>query len=114
MSEIKSQLYAGNPLSVTDDELNRLWKQPTFGMDLKLEVTRKGRSGKGWSKPSLYRVYRPALRAGGELTLAENVTEETARLIVDGARYLHLVSAAIRELREQAPDTEKAKWLGVG
>lgn len=110
MSEIKAQLYAGNPLSITDDELNRLWKQPTFGMHLELEMTRQGRSGKGWSKPSLYRVYRPALRADGERTLVENVTEEIARLIVDGARYLHLVSAAIRELREQAPEVEKTKW----
>lgn len=108
MSEIKAQLYAGNPLSITDEELDRLWRQPTVGFHLEVEKTRDGRSGKGWSKPALYRVFRPALRAGGELTLAENVTEETARLILDGARYLHLVSAAIRELREREGGIDKA------
>lgn len=104
MSEITAQLYAGNPLSITDEELDRLWRQPTVGFHLEREITRDGQSGKVWSKPALYRVFRPALRGSDELTLAEGVTEEVSRLIIDGARYLHLVSAAIRELREVAND----------
>lgn len=92
MSEIKAQLYAGNPLSIADDELERLSFQSPFG------IHAERRTADDIS--TLFTVFIPSRRIGDEQVLVTNATDASSRLLIDAVKYLHLLPAAIRELRE--------------
>lgn len=101
MSEIYAQLYDGNPLSIPEAELDRLFVAPSTEVhSLERRLTRKAVTRKIGGTPALFSVVGVVRRVGGERVIAKDVTAEVAHLIMDGAKYLHLLPAAIRELRE--------------
>ena len=107
MSESKAQLYAGNPLSLTDADLNLIEVCARYAVLEKRRTTTGGGKGKPRAR---YEVFRPATRGASETIVAVNLHSEVAMLIILASRYLALLPVAVRELRAQAPEAEQAKW----
>lgn len=102
MSEIRAQLYAGNPLSITDEELDLLSKYPAIG-NQRPQVVDNG--------DDTFDVIGEPMRTGTSHQFLSRVSETTARIYVDGHRYLPLFAHAVRELRQSMPAEALASTL---
>lgn len=104
MSVRLAQIYAGNPLSLTEEELSRIANLSEIverNSDAFVHVRVRGRSGKGWSKPSVVDVVLPARRVGGEKVIATFDSEVKANFFIASLKYLWLLPVAVRELRQR-------------
>ena len=100
--EIKAQLYAGNPLSITNEELALLLKYPAIGNQRPQMVD----NGDG-----TFDVLDGPNRTGAGRQHLSRVTETTARIYVDGHRFLPLFAHAVLELRESIAQDALASVL---
>lgn len=110
MSERLAQVYGGNPASLTEVELTQISSlsesvESFRGAFVNVRVV--GKSGKGWSKPSIVDVVLPARRVGGEKIIATFDSKIKAEFFIQALNNLWLLPVAIRELRQDPALIEK-------
>lgn len=100
MSKVLAQLYDGNPMSISEEDLQELAARcDRFEGYRGAETTIVHKAGKG--RDPQVDVVVPARRAGGPLVIASFNDVLKAQLFVDALRYMDLFVAAVRELRQR-------------